>query len=173
MKCPFCNTSGTSVKDSRTTDEEKIIRRRRHCGNCGRRFTSFERIQIRELIVVKRSGAKRLFDRTKVEKSIITALRKRNFSDKEIESLSDRIISELESSSYKEIPTRKIGKLIMQELAKVDPVAYIRFASVYKDFTNIEDFTRLITNYKKDTGKSLSSSMSNSPINQSNTKPLS
>ena len=150
MKCPFCDSPDTSVKDSRNTDEGKIVRRRRHCGNCGGRFTTFERIQIRELIVVKRSGAKRPFDRTKIEKSIITALRKRNFSDKQIEALSDKIILELESGSTKEIPTRKIGKLIMDELAKVDPVAYIRFASVYKDFAKIEDFTRFIGKLQKD-----------------------
>ena len=150
MKCPFCDSPDTSVKDSRNTDEGKIVRRRRHCGNCGGRFTTFERIQIRELIVVKRSGAKRPFDRTKIEKSIITALRKRNFSDKQIEALSDKIILELESGSTKEIPTRKIGKLIMDELAKVDPVAYIRFASVYKGFANIEDFTRFIGKLQKD-----------------------
>ena len=150
MKCPFCDSPDTSVKDSRNTDEGKIVRRRRHCGSCGGRFTTFERIQIRELIVVKRSGAKRPFDRTKIEKSIITALRKRNFSDKQIEALSDKIILELESASTKEIPTRKIGKLIMDELAKVDPVAYIRFASVYKDFANIEDFTRFIGKLQKD-----------------------
>ena len=150
MKCPFCDSPDTNVKDSRNTDEGKVVRRRRHCSNCGGRFTTFERIQIRELIVVKRSGAKRPFDRTKIEKSIITALRKRNFSDKQIEALSDKIILELESGSTKEIPTRKIGKLIMDELAKVDPVAYIRFASVYKDFANIEDFTRFIGKLQKD-----------------------
>ena len=150
MKCPFCDEPNTNVKDSRNTDEEKIVRRRRHCSKCGGRFTTFERIQIRELIVIKRSGAKRPFDRTKVEKSIITALRKRNFSDKQIEALNDKIILELESVTTKEIPTRKIGKLIMHELAKVDPVAYIRFASVYKDFANIEDFARFISKLQKD-----------------------
>ena len=116
MKCPFCDSPDTNVKDSRNTDEGKVVRRRRHCSNCGGRFTTFERIQIRELIVVKRSGKKRPFDRTKIEKSIITALRKRNFSNKQIEALSDKIILELESASTKEIPTRKIGKLIMHEL---------------------------------------------------------
>ena len=116
MKCPFCDSPNTNVKDSRNTDEGKLVRRRRHCSNCGGRFTTFERIQIRELIVVKRSGKKRPFDRTKIEKSIITALRKRNFSNKQIEALSDKIILELESASTKEIPTRKIGKLIMHEL---------------------------------------------------------
>jgi transcriptional repressor NrdR len=149
MKCPFCNKSGTNVKDSRTTDEGKIVRRRRHCNKCGGRFTTFERIQIRKLIVIKRSGAKRPFDHTKVEKSIITALRKRNFSDKQIKALSDKVILELESTSNKEIPTRKIGKLIMQELANVDQVAYIRFASVYKDFANIQDFAKFISKLQK------------------------
>jgi transcriptional repressor NrdR len=149
MRCPFCNALDTSVKDSRDTSEGKVIRRRRHCSKCGGRFTTFERIQLRDLVVVKRSGSKRPFDPIKVAKSVATALRKRNFSDEQIEELSNRVILELESGSMKEIPSRKIGKLIMDELAKVDPVAYIRFASVYKDFTNIEDFTRFISKIQK------------------------
>ncbi len=150
MKCPFCDSPDTNVKDSRNTDEGKIVRRRRNCDNCGIRFTTFERFQTRELSVLKRSGVKRPFDRTKIEKSITTAVRKRNFSDKEIETLSNKIILELESTSTKEIPTRKIGKLIMSELAKIDPIAYIRFASVYKDFTSIKDFTKFISKLQND-----------------------
>ena len=150
MKCPFCNESDTNVKDSRNTDDGKVIRRRRHCIKCGGRFTTFERIQLRDLVVLKRSGSKRPFDPTKVAKSIATALRKRNFTQDQIEELSKRVILELESGSMKEIPTRKIGKLIMDELEKIDPVAYIRFASVYKDFTNIEDFTKFISKLQRD-----------------------
>lgn len=149
MKCPFCNSSNTDVKDSRNTEKRKAIRRRRHCNNCGGRFTTFERVEIKELTVVKRSGARRPFDRVKVEKSIITALRKRNFSEKDIEDLNNKIILDLESNNAKEISTKKIGQVIMHELAKVDSVAYIRFASVYKDFTNMEDFVRFIIKLQK------------------------
>lgn len=148
MKCPFCETKNTSVKDSRETDESRVIRRRRHCSKCNGRFTTFERIQFRELVVIKRTGAKRPFDRTKILKSIATALRKRNFTNEDIEKLSDRIVLELESSTTKEIKSRAIGKLIMQELAKIDPVAYIRFASVYKDFSNAQDFAKFISKIK-------------------------
>ena len=101
MKCPFCEKAETGVKDSRTTNEGSIVRRRRYCSKCGGRFTTFERIQTRELIVVKRSGAKRPFDRTKIEKSIATALRKRSFSQKQIGEINDRIILELESDNTK------------------------------------------------------------------------
>lgn len=148
MRCPFCETKNTSVKDSRETDESRVIRRRRHCSKCNGRFTTFERIQFRELVVIKRTGAKRPFDRTKILKSIATALRKRNFTNEDIEKLSDRIVLELESSTTKEIKSRAIGKLIMQELAKIDPVAYIRFASVYKDFSNAQDFAKFISKIK-------------------------
>lgn len=145
MICPFCLEADTNVRDSRNTDNGKVVRRRRYCGSCGGRFTTFERLHMRELVVIKRSGAKRPFDRTKISQSVTTAIRKRNFSEKKVEEIIDKIILELESGSAKEIPTRKIGNLIMQELAKVDPVAYIRFASVYKDFNNIEDFTKFIS----------------------------
>jgi len=148
MKCPFCQESNSSVKDSRDTGEGRVIRRRRQCGNCGGRFTTFERVQIRELVVIKRTGAKRPFDRSKILKSITTALRKRNFTEEQIEKLSDKVTLELESSSSREIPSRMIGKLIMCELEKIDPVAYIRFASVYKDFATAQDFARFIKKIK-------------------------
>jgi transcriptional repressor NrdR len=148
MKCPFCKSEDVSVKDSRDTNEGKVIRRRRQCGNCNGRFTTFERIQITELTVVKRTGVKRPFDRTKILKSITTALRKRNVTDEQIEKLTDEIVVELESSSSKEINSRAIGKLIMQKLAKIDPVAYIRFASVYKDFATAQDFAKFISKIK-------------------------
>lgn len=145
MKCPFCSESDTNVRDSRNTDNGKVVRRRRYCNKCRGRFTTFERLQMQELIVVKRSGAKRPFDRAKISKSITMAIRKRNFSEKQVEEIIDKIILELKSNSVKEIPTKKIGNLIMQELAKVDQVAYVRFASVYKDFTSAEDFTKFIS----------------------------
>jgi len=149
MLCPFCKSPDISVKDSRNTDECKVIRRRRHCNNCLGRFTTFERIQLRELVVVKRTGTKRPFDRDKLSKSIMTALRKRNFTDQQIEKFTDKIILELESSASGEITSRMIGKLIMKELAKIDPVAYIRFASVYKDFSTAQDFAKFISKLQK------------------------
>ncbi len=148
MQCPFCKSVDISVKDSRNTDENRVIRRRRYCGNCSGRFTTFERIQTRELVVVKRTGSKRPFDRTKIFKSIATALRKRNFTDQQVDKFTDKIVVELESSSSREINSRMIGKLIMQELAKIDQVAYIRFASVYKDFATVQDFAKFISKIK-------------------------
>lgn len=148
MKCPFCHAPDTLVKDTRETEEGKVIRRRRSCTNCKGRFTTFERIQLRELSVIKKSGAKRPFDRNKILKSISTALRKRNFSDEVIENIANNIILEIESSNARDVESRAIGKLIMSELAKIDPVAYIRFASVYKDFANAQDFARFIGQIK-------------------------
>lgn len=145
MKCPFCSEENTSVKDSRNTDEGRVVRRRRSCKKCKGRFTTFERIQFRELTVVKRTGIKKPFDRTKILKSIATALRKRNFNSEEIEKLADKIVLSLESSVEKEIKSTVIGKLIMRELEKIDQVAYIRFASVYKDFSNTQDFAKFIS----------------------------
>ena len=149
MKCPFCQSADNVVKDSRQTDEGKVIRRRRSCLKCNGRFTTFERVQLRELIIVKKSGAKRPFDRVKILKSIATALRKRNFTEEEIEKIANRITLEIESSSSKEVQSQMIGKLIMQELAKIDPVAYIRFASVYKDFSTAQDFAKFIGKIKE------------------------
>lgn len=148
MKCPFCHAPDTLVKDTRETEEGKVIRRRRSCTNCKGRFTTFERIQLRELSVIKKSGAKRPFDRNKILKSISTALRKRNFSDEIIENIANNIILEIESSNARDVESRAIGKLIMSELAKIDPVAYIRFASVYKDFANAQDFAKFIGQIK-------------------------
>jgi transcriptional repressor NrdR len=148
MKCPFCFTIGAFVKDSRETDNGNIIRRRRYCKGCGGRFTTFERVQLGELLVIKRSGIKKAFDRNKVLKSIATAVRKRNISEETINQITNKIVLESESSSSREIPTRKIGELIMQELAKIDLVAYVRFASVYKDFSSAQDFARFVNKIK-------------------------
>ncbi|PCJ29194.1 MAG: transcriptional regulator NrdR [Rickettsiales bacterium] len=149
MKCPFCQSANISVKDSRETDNGRTIRRRRHCLSCKGRFTTFERIQTRKLFVVKRSGTKRPFDSSKILNSITTALRKRNFTSDQIDELTNKITLKIESSINKEIPSRTIGKLIMQELAKIDQVAYIRFASVYKDFATAQDFAKFISKIKK------------------------
>lgn len=145
MRCPFCSSPDSLVKDSRDTEDSKVIRRRRLCIECGKKFTTFERIQRQELIVLKRSGVKKIFDRDKVYKSIMTAVRKRNISDEKVEQIVSRVVTEIESSGIKETSTRKIGELIMKELAKIDQVAYIRFASVYKDFSSVQDFAKFIS----------------------------
>ena len=149
MKCPFCFQSNTFVKDSRDAEDGNTVRRRRCCVSCKRRFTTFEHIQLRELIVIKRSGMKKPFDRDKIYKSINTALRKRTISDETVNNIINKIVLELESSSTtREIPTKKIGEAIMRELAHVDQIAYIRFASVYKEFASIQDFAKFISKVK-------------------------
>jgi transcriptional repressor NrdR len=148
MNCPFCQNSGTYVKDSRDSENGSVVRRRRHCESCKGKFTTFERIQLRELFVIKRTGVKKSFNRDKVYNSIITALRKRNISEDKINEITNRIVLELESNTNREVPTKKIGELIMHELAKVDHVAYVRFASVYKDFTSASDFAKFVSQIK-------------------------
>lgn len=149
MKCPFCHFPDTFVKDSRDTADGAIIRRRRNCNNCSGKFTTFERVQLRELIVVKRSGAKKSFDRNKIEQSIKTALRKRNLSNDEIMNVVNKLVLSLENGNAREIATRKIGEMILNALAEIDQVAYIRFASVYKDFSSARDFAVFVNKIKK------------------------
>lgn len=149
MKCPFCLQSNTFVKNSRDTEDGNVVRRRRICISCKRRFTTLERIQLRELIVIKRSGIKKPFDRDKLYKSISASTNKRNISDEVINNITNKIVLELENDfNDTEITTETIGELVMRELAKVDPVAYIRFASVYMDFSNIQDFSKFINKIK-------------------------
>jgi transcriptional repressor NrdR len=148
MNCPFCQEASTEVKDSRSTEENKAIRRRRWCSRCKGRFTTFERITLRELFVVKRSGVKKKFDREKVVKSMLAAVRKRKVSIQQIEEIADKILHELECSSAGSILTRKIGEMIMKSLASIDQVAYIRFASVYRDFSSAQDFAKFISGIK-------------------------
>ncbi len=149
MRCPFCLKSETFVKDSRDTDDSKATRRRRQCSSCGGKFTTFERVQLRQLFVVKRSGAKKPFDPTKIHQSIQTALRKRGKDNKIVNETSEKIILEIESGTSNQITSRKIGNMIMDMLAKIDQVAYIRFASVYKDFTNAQDFAKFINKIRQ------------------------
>ena len=144
MKCPFCQSDNTQVKDSRPIEDNTAVRRRRHCDDCAKRFTTFERIQLRELVVVKRGGAKQPFDRDKIARSMHIALRKRDFDVETIEKLSSDIVRQLESGGDTEIPVHRIGEAVMDTLLKTDKVAYIRFASVYKDFKEIGDFDAFI-----------------------------
>lgn len=144
MKCPFCGNADTAVKDSRPFDDNLAIRRRRECSNCGERFSTFERIQLRSLKVVKRNGERSEFDRGKLERSVRIALRKRPVENDEIEQMISRIVHSLESRGEDEVATPLIGRTVMDELAGVDPVAYIRFASVYRDFQDADDFSQFL-----------------------------
>lgn len=149
MHCPFCSAEDTQVKDSRQTDEGSSIRRRRSCSGCGGRFTTFERIQLRELIVVKNSGKKEIFDREKLLLSMKTPLRKRPVDNAKLEQMVSGIVRQLESFGEAEIPTAKIGELVMNAFAETDQVAYIRYASVYKDFREVEDFNEFVDDLQK------------------------
>ena len=140
MRCPFCAHENSQVKDSRRTEAGSSIRRRRQCEDCGARFTTFERVQLRELVVVKSENRREPFDRTKLERSIAIACRKRPVPPERIERLASSIQRQLETSGEKEMPTSRIGEMVMEGLKALDPVAYIRFASVYKDFREAKDF---------------------------------
>ena len=147
MLCPFCREKDTSVVDSRPTEDGATIRRRRVCG-CERkeRFTTFERVQFRELTVVKNNGKKEPFDRDKITKSINISLRKRPIDAESIEKFISKIVRNLEGYGENDIPTSTIGKVVMEGLAKLDQVAYVRFASVYKNFKEAKDFEQFIGN---------------------------
>ena len=147
MLCPFCKKNDTSVVDSRPTEDGAVIRRRRVCG-CERkeRFTTFERVQFRELTVVKNNGQRAPFDREKLTKSVLVALRKRPIEAEIIEKSISKIVRNLEGLGENEIPTSTIGKFIMEGLSNLDQVAYVRFASVYKNFKEAKDFEQFIGN---------------------------
>lgn len=140
MRCPYCSGNETQVKDSRPTEDNTAIRRRRACPDCGGRFTTFERIQLRELMVVKRSGRKVPFDRDKLHRSVAISLRKRPIDDERIERMISGIVRQLENSSDGQVGSAKIGELVIEALRGLDPVAYVRFASVYRDFREAADF---------------------------------
>jgi transcriptional repressor NrdR len=144
MRCPFCSDEDTQVKDSRPSEDGMSIRRRRYCPACNSRFTTFERVQLRELIVVKKNGERKPFDRDKVSRSISMAVRKRSISAEQVEMIISNIVRNLEALGESEIPTSLIGEMIMKELATLDQVAYVRFASVYKEFREAEDFGKFI-----------------------------
>ena len=144
MKCPFCGCEETQVKDSRNAEDNTSIRRRRECPECGSRFTTFERVQLRELIVVKKNGEKTSFDREKLAKSITLAVRKRPISAERVEKIVNSLQRKFESSGESEITTEQIGDSVMEALFHLDNIAYIRFASVYKDFNDKKDFVAMI-----------------------------
>jgi transcriptional repressor NrdR len=144
MRCPFCQNEDTQVKDSRPAEDGAAIRRRRQCDKCGSRFTTFERAQLRELIVSKRSGRRVPFDREKLSRSLQIALRKRPIEDEQVEQMISGIVRKLESQGESEVRSETIGEMVMEALANLDPVAYVRYASVYRDFREASDFADFI-----------------------------
>ncbi len=144
MRCPFCGNDDTQVKDSRPTEDSSAIRRRRQCSNCGARFTTFERVQLRELTVVKSTGQREPFDRDKLMRSMMTALQKRPVDSERVERVANGIQRRLESSGETDIPSKVIGELVMDALAHLDKVGYVRFASVYRNFREARDFEEFV-----------------------------
>jgi transcriptional repressor NrdR len=145
MRCPFCGHDDTQVKDSRPTEDNSAIRRRRFCTGCGARFTTFERVQLRELTVMKKGGQREVFDRDKLARSIMIALRKRPVDPDRVDRVINGIVRRLESAGESEIRGEMIGELVMEALAALDQVAYVRFASVYRNFREAKDFEAFIT----------------------------
>ena len=144
MRCPFCGHDDTQVKDSRPTEDNSAIRRRRFCTACGSRFTTFERVQLRELTIVKRNGQRAPFDRDKLARSISIAVRKRPVDPERVERVVNSIQRRLESSGESEISSNTVGELVMEALAALDQVAYVRFASVYRNFREAKDFEEFV-----------------------------
>ena len=144
MRCPFCGHDDSQVKDSRPTEDAAAIRRRRFCTGCGQRFTTIERVQLRELTVVKSDGRRVAFDRDKIARSIRIALRKRPITEDRIELIINGIVRLLEASGEADIPSKQVGEMVMETLKEVDAVAYVRFASVYRDFREARDFEAFV-----------------------------
>ena len=144
MRCPFCGGDDTQVKDSRPTEDNAAIRRRRQCQNCGARFTTFERVQLRELTVVKRGGKRVPFDRDKLARSVDIALRRRPVEPQRVEQMINGLVRRLETMGESDIPSEVIGELVMDALAGLDQVAYVRFASVYRNFREAKDFEEFL-----------------------------
>lgn len=144
MRCPFCHHDDTQVKDSRPTEDSAAIRRRRFCAGCGARFTTFERVQLRELMVVKSTGEREAFDREKLLRSMRIALRKRPIDADRIDRVVNSIVRQLESSGDNDIPSKQIGEIVMAHLAELDQVAFVRYASVYRDFREASDFNQFV-----------------------------
>ena len=144
MRCPYCASDDTQVRDSRPAEDNAAIRRRRACTSCGGRFTTFERVQLRELVVVKKSGRRLPFDREKLERSVRTALRKRPVEDERVAQMVSGVVRQLESEGESEVTTAQIGAQVMDGLRALDQVAYVRFASVYRDFDDPSDFAKVL-----------------------------
>lgn len=144
MRCPFCSHDDTQVKDSRPTDDNAAIRRRRSCNNCGARFTTFERVQLRELTVIKNNGSREPFDRDKLHRSLNLCLRKRPVTPEKIELVVNSLVRRLETTGEVDISSSQIGEMVMEVLVDLDQVAFVRYASVYKDFREAKDFNEFV-----------------------------
>jgi len=144
MRCPFCSHPDTQVKDSRPTEDNSAIRRRRSCTECGARFTTFERVHLRELTIIKSSGRRETFDRDKIERSIRIALRKRPVEEERVARVVTSMVRRLETMGETEIPAATVGEVVMEALRSLDSVAYVRFASVYRNFREAKDFEDFI-----------------------------
>jgi transcriptional repressor NrdR len=153
MRCPFCGNDDSQVKDSRPTEDASAIRRRRQCPACGGRFTTFERVQLRELTIVKKSGKREVFDRDKLARSIEIACRKRPIEPERIERMVNGVVRRLESMGDAEIEVDTVGEMVMEGLQSLDPIAFIRFASVYRDFREPKDFETLIGSLTENLGR--------------------
>ncbi|MDD2325149.1 MAG: transcriptional regulator NrdR [Alphaproteobacteria bacterium] len=151
MRCPFCGFEDTQVKDSRPSEDNAAIRRRRFCPNCDARFTTFERVQLRELVVVKNDGTKKPFDRDKLARSMRIALRKRPVDEEKLEQLINALVRQMETTGDGEMSTREIGEMVMETLRRLDHVAYVRYASVYRDFRSPADFNEFVDTLKRET----------------------
>ena len=145
MRCPFCGNIDTQVKDSRPAEDHVAIRRRRYCPACAGRFTTYERVQLRDLVVVKKSGKREEFDRDKLERSIRIALQKRPIEPERVDQMISGIVRRLESLGDSDVASDKIGEIVMETLARIDTVAYVRFASVYKNFQAADDFEEFVS----------------------------
>lgn len=150
MRCPFCAYDDSQVKDSRPTEDNTAIRRRRQCVSCGARFTTFERVQLREITVVKNSGTREPFERSKIEQSVSLACRKRGVSAEQIDRLVSGVQRQVETLGDGEVPSMSIGEMVMEGLRHIDTVAYIRFASVYRDFSEARDFEKIASAVRED-----------------------
>ncbi|MBD0864247.1 MAG: transcriptional repressor NrdR, partial [Rhodobacteraceae bacterium] len=153
MRCPFCGNTDTQVKDSRPAEDHVAIRRRRSCSDCDGRFTTYERVQLRDLVVIKSSGKREDFDRGKMERSIRISIRKRPIEPDRIDLMISGIVRRLESMGETDIPSKKIGEIVMEALARIDTVAYVRFASVYKNFQAADDFDKFVSELRPGHGQ--------------------
>ena len=151
MRCPFCGNTDTQVKDSRPAEDNVSIRRRRFCTACAGRFTTYERVQLRDLVIMKKDNRREVFDRDKLERSVRIALQKRPIEIDRIEQMITGIVRRLESLGETDIPSDKVGEIVMETLARIDTVAYVRFASVYKNFQAPDDFEEFVAELRPDT----------------------
>ena len=149
MRCPFCGHFETQVKDSRISEDGESVKRRRYCTNCDSRFTTFERVQLREMMIIKKNGEKKIFDAEKLKRSIEMAVRKRPVTQVQVDKLVNNIIKQLETEGEGEVPSHILGEMVMKALEGLDKVAFVRFASVYKNFEKADDFRQFITKIAK------------------------